>query len=177
MALCQLKKDLLRTTSCGFSLPTVSDIWLANFSDVSATSIKDGEDGCVEVTAVTMDNEAKFYHIEPAKDSTEFSDSLAVGDSGNKYRTHSLTFTVPGTYDACMAGVLEALSLGRYVAIIKTAEGNYLMLGRLSGLEADADGSNLAGGSNANGITVTLSANVTEVALPVASDVIEKVLN
>ena len=38
MANCILNRDLLRTSSCGYSLPEVKDIYLANFADVTGTT-------------------------------------------------------------------------------------------------------------------------------------------
>lgn len=176
MAVCSLNKDLLRTSSCGYSLPEVKDIYLANYADVTESalgSVGQEGDGCEEISGITLASGAKFYHIEPAKDSVEFTDELVVEDNGNKYRTHTLTFNVTGQYDACMHGVLDALSLGRYFAVVVTAEGKWLALGRLTGLEAET--ATLAGGGDNNGISVTLSANVTESALPLSDAAIKKV--
>ena len=168
MALCSLNKDLLRTTSCGYSLPEVKDIWLANFSDVTNSATGNTvDDGCAEVSAITLASGATFYHIEPAKNSVEFTDELVVEDNGNKYRTHTLTFNVTGQYDACMRDALDALSLGRYFAVVVTADGQWLALGRLTGLEAET--ATLSGGGDTNGIAVTLSANVTESAIPLSA--------
>lgn len=163
MAICSLNKDLLRTDFCGYSLPEVKDIYLANFADVVTADTAVTED-CEEITAITVTSGSQFYHIEPAKDSVNFTDELVVEDNGNKYRTHTLTFNVSGKYDACMHTVLDALSLGRYFAVVATADGEYLALGRLTGLEAET--ATLSGGGDTNGITVTLSANVTESAIP-----------
>ena len=165
MAICALNKDLLRTEFCGYSLPEVKDIYLANFADVVTADTAVTED-CEEITAITVTSGAQFYHIEPAKDSVSFTDELVVEDNGNKYRTHTLTFNVAGKYDACMHTVLDALSLGRYFAVVATADGEYLALGRLTGLEAET--ATLSGGGDTNGITVTLSANVTESAIPLS---------
>lgn len=171
---CVLNRDLLRTSSCGYSLPEVKDIYLANFVDVTDTKTgATGDSGCVEVTAITLATDASFYHIEPARNSVNFTDELVVEDNGNKYRTHTLTFNVTGKYDACMSDALDALSLGRYFAVVATADGEYLALGRLTGLEASA--ATLSGGGDTNGISVTLSANVTESAL-VLSDAAIKVV-
>lgn len=161
---CALNKDLLRTETCGYSLPEVKDIYLANYADVTASAIASDSGNCEEVTSITITSGAQFYHIEPAKDSVNFTDELVVEDNGNKYRTHTLTFNVAGKYDACMHTVLDALSLGRYFAVVATADGEYLALGRLTGLEAET--ATLSGGGDTNGITVTLSANVTESAIP-----------
>lgn len=167
MAVCSLNKNVLRTSSCGYSLPTVTDLYLANYSDVTNADYSTNEQGCEEITGFTPSG-ITFYHIEPNKDSTTFSDELVVGDSGNKYRTHSITFSISGQFDACQHGVLDALSLGRFFVVIKTAEGNYLALGRNTGLEAET--ATLNGGSENNGIEVTLSNNVAESAMPLSEE-------
>lgn len=170
---CVLNRDLLRTSSCGYSLPEVKDIYLANFIDVTSDT-GNTSGGCQQVTAITLANDASFYHIEPAKNSVTFTDELVVEDNGNKYRTHTLTFNVTGKYDECMSEALDALSLGRYFAVVATADGEYLVLGRLTGLEASA--ATLSGGGDTNGISVTLSANVTESAYALSEAAINKVL-
>ena len=170
---CALNKDLLRTETCGYSLPEVKDIYLANYADVTSSAIASDSGNCEEVTAITLATGATFYHIEPAKDSVEFSDELVVEDNGNKYRTATLTFNISGKYDACMHGVLDALSLGRYFAVVVTAEGTWLALARLTGMEASA--ATLSGGGDNNGITVTLSANTTESSIPLSDGAIATV--
>lgn len=170
---CSLNRDLLRTTSCGYSLPEVKDIYLANYDDVSGTSANTGvaygaADGCsgTVITAIEMKNSKKFYHIEPAKNSVTFEDSLVVEDNGNKYRTHSLTFNVAGKYDQCLHDDLDALALGRYFAVVVTADGIWLGLGRIGGLEAET--ATLAGGGDNNGLQIVLTGNVTESAVPLS---------
>ena len=170
---CALNKDLLRTETCGYSLPEVKDIYLANYADVTSSAIASDSGNCEEVTAITLATGATFYHIEPAKDSVEFSDELVVEDNGNKYRTATLTFNISGKYDACMHSVLDALSLGRYFAVVVTAEGTWLALARLTGMEASA--ATLSGGGDNNGITVTLSANTTESSIPLSDGAIATV--
>lgn len=164
MANCLLNKDLLRSTSCSYNLPEVKDIWLANYTDVTDVDVASGD--CGEVTAITLASGASFYHIEPAKNSVTFTDELVVEDNGNKYRTQTLTFNPTGGYDACMRDVLDAFSLGRFVGVVVDGNGNWLMLGRIGGLEAST--ATLQGGGDTNGITVTLTANVTESAIPLS---------
>ena len=171
---CTLTRDLLRTSSCGYSLPEVKDIYLANYADVSATTVETGlaygeESGECSgnvVTTIGLVNSAKFYHIEPAKNSVTFEDALVVEDNGNKYRTHTLTFNVVGKYNQCLHDDLDALALGRYFAVVVTADGIWLALGRLTGLEAET--ANLSGGGDNNGLQIVLSANVTESAVPLS---------
>lgn len=167
---CKLNRDILRTTSCGYSLPEVKDIWLANYADVTTTvTASTTPTGCTG-EEVNIGQGAEFYHIEPAKNSTSFEDTLVVEDSGAKYRTHTLTFNISGKYDPCLHIDLDNLSLGRYLAVVKTADGNYLMLGRLTGLEAET--ATLSGGGDSNGIQIVLSANVAESVLPLSESAI-----
>ena len=164
---CSLGKNLLRTNTCGYSLPEVKDIYIANYSDVTAAPVEYDCASGVTVTGITLATGATFYHIEPAKNSVSFTDELVVEDNGNKYRTHTITFNITGKYDKDMVCPVDALALGRFFVVVKTADGEYLALGRTAGLEASAQ--SVAGGGDNNGITVTLSANVTESAVPLAS--------
>ena len=166
---CSLNKNLLRKDTCNYSLPEVTDIYLANFSDITEAKVDyDCESaGTVEISALTIASGAHFYHIEPAKNSTTYTDELVVEDGGNKYRTHTLTFSLNGKYDKNMICPIDALALGRFFAVVQTADGVYLALGRAVGMEASAQ--SVAGGGDNNGITVTLSANVTETAVPLST--------
>ena len=48
---CKLANDILRTNSCGYSLPEVTDIYLANYSDVVSTALDaDGQN----ITGITL---------------------------------------------------------------------------------------------------------------------------
>lgn len=176
MAVCKLTNDLLRSTTCGYSLPEITDIYLANYEDISATTITAGTSGGTQVSTILMNASAKWYHIEPAKNSATFSDTLVSGNAGNKYRTATVGFTIAGAYGPKMVDALDALSLGRFTAVVKTAEGNYLMLGRLNPLEA-SDTSNLQGegADGTNGIVVSLTGNETEAPLPLADAAVRTV--
>ena len=169
----ELNKDLLRSTSCGYSLPQIVTLYLANFADVKATALSEQKD---EISGITMVNEAKFYVVEPAKNSASFTDEYVRNDNGAQYRTQTITFSVTGQYDKDKHNALDALSLGQYFVVAKTAEGNYIAFGRLKGLEASAASN--AGGSanNTNGMTITLTADVTESALPLVGAAIDKVI-
>lgn len=176
MAICKINRNLLRTTSCGYSLPEIVDLYLVNAEDLSGTPVvsSDTETGCEEVTAVNLVTNGEVYHIEPNRNSASFEDTLVVADNGTKYRNASITFTVAGLYDGCMHGTLDSLSLGRYFVIVKTADGNYLSFGRIAPLEADTV--TLAGGSDTNGITVVLSGNIAESPIPLSSTAVTAML-
>lgn len=168
---CKLSNDILRTNSCGYSLPEVTDIYLANYSEVTSTSLDADEK---VISAISLASGAQFYHIEPAKNSTTFEDALVVEDSGAKYRTHTLTFSVTGVYDGDRHLDFDNLSLGRYFAVVKTAEGNYLAMGRTTGLEAET--ATLSGGGDSNGMQIVLSANIAESVIPLSAGAIDTVL-
>lgn len=175
MAICALNRNLLRTTSCGYSLPEIVDIYLINAQDLSGTPVVSASsEGCEEITELSLAGNKNAYHIEPTKNSASFEDTLVVEDSGNKYRNASVTFNVAGTYDGCMKASLDALSLGRYFVIVKTADGNYLGLGRIAPLEAETV--TLAGGSDTNGLQVVLSGNVAESPIPLATAAVNELI-
>lgn len=171
MAVCALDKDLLRSTSCGYSLPQIVTLYVANFADVKTTVPEDGD----EISGITMVSGATFHVIEPAKNSASFTDELVTNDNGARYRTQNITFSVTGQYDKDKHSALDALSLGKYFVVAKTAEGSYIAFGRRTGLEASAASN--AGGSDTNGMTITLTADVTESALPLTQEAINDVLN
>lgn len=172
MAVCALDKDLLRSTSCGYSLPQIVTLYVANFADVKATVPEQGD----EISGITMVSGATFHVIEPAKNSASFTDELVTNDNGARYRTQNITFSVTGQYDKDKHSALDALSLGKYFVVAKTAEGSYIAFGRRTGLEASA-ASNSGGSADANnGMTITLTADVTESALPLTQEAINTVI-
>ena len=175
MAVCALDKDLLRSTSCGYSLPQIVTLYLANFADVKDVAVT--EPSKDEISGITMVSGATFHVVEPAKNSASFTDEYVTNDNGAQYRTQTITFSVTGTYDKEKHNALDALSLGKYFVVAKTAEGSYIGFGRLTGLEASAASN--AGGSanNTNGMTITLTADVTESALTLTKEAINDVLN
>ena len=178
MAVCKLTQDILKSTFCGYSLKQIVELYLANAEDVTATTVgAPTEGGGVEVKTITMASSAKFYRIEPAKDSATFEDSLQVGDGGSKYRQSSITWNISGEYTAKMVDVLDALSLGRFVIVAKLSDGNYVMFGRLTPMEAEtANLSSAAEATGFNGVTVTFTNATVESPLPLSADAVKTVL-
>lgn len=174
MAICKLANNLLRTTSCGYSLPEIVDLYLINYEDLSGTPALSSGETCQEIEELNLADGEVVLHIEPNKNSASFEDTLVVADNGTKYRNASITFTVAGMYTACMRDNLDALSLGRYFVVVKTADGNYLAFGRISPLEAETV--TLAGGSDTNGMTVTLTGNIAESPIPLSEEAVADML-
>ena len=180
MAVCKLAQDILKSTFCGYSLKQIVELYLANAEDVTATTVGtptgDSATG-VEVKTITLAASAKFYKIEPAKDSATFEDSLQVGDGGSKYRQSSITWNISGEYTPQMVDVLDALSLGRFVIVARLSDGNYVMFGRLTPMEAEtASLSSAAEATGFNGVTVTFTNATVESPLPLSAEAIKTVL-
>lgn len=175
MAICNLTKNLLKTNTCAYSLPQVTDIYVINYEDISGKTGVDYDcESGVTISGLGLTQSAAVYHIEPQKGSTTFSDELVVGTNGNKYRTHTVTFTLAGKYDKDMVCPQDALSLGRFFVVVKNADGEYLGLGGEVGLEATVQ--SVAGGGDTNGVTVTLAADTTTSAIPLAEAVVTDML-
>lgn len=177
---CSLNKSVLKKTSCGYSLASVSDIYLANRSDVKTIERTISTDGACsgEVASITLAPEAKWSHIETAKGTSSFTDALTKQDNGSSYRTHSLSFSIAGAYTPEMACVVDALSLGNFVAAVRLVSGNMIMLGsEAAGLEATSvQNVGAASSSDFNGLQVEMSVDLGEVALPLSGDAIEAIL-
>lgn len=174
MAICLLNKSLTKNTQCGYSLPEIVEIFLMNFGEVTGTTVLENQ-----VTAITFGETAKVYKVEPAINSANWTDKLAVGASGNKYRIHTVGFSYNSAYNSGMVDTVDALSLGKYLAVARMADGSYLMFGRNTGLEADADGVNNSGSGDATaeaGLVVNLTANTLEAALPLSEDAVTALL-
>ena len=174
MANCQLNSNLLRNTQCGYALGEIARLYLANFDDVDSVSLSTDRSA---VSHITMVSGTTWYQIDPAKNSATWSDELTVTDNGGKYRVHSINFNVIGEYNSLMADALDALSLGKYMAIVKRSDNTYVLLGRVSGLEAStAIGGGSSDDSVVNGIQVTLTANAAETALPLLDSAIDDLM-
>ena len=178
MAVCKLAKDILKSTACGYSLKQIVDLYLANYEDITASTVgKPTEGDGVEVKTITLADQAKFYHIEPAKDTATFTDSLQVGDGGSKYRQTEITWNIAGTDTSGMVDILDALSLGRYAIVARLSDGSYVMFGRLTPLEATvASLTSAAEATGFNGITVTFQNSTVESPLPLSAEAIQTVL-
>lgn len=185
---CNLENDLERSTSCGYSLPQIVELYLANFSDVKNTTVGSPAGGKgLEVQSIEMRNTAesgdpvyaKWYKVEPAVNSASWSDNLGVGGNGNKYKIHTVGFSFSSAYDSTMVDNVDALALGKYVAVARMVDGSYIMLGRGAGLEAQADGVNNSGTGDPTGeagLVVSLTGNAVESALPLSDTAIATVL-
>ena len=173
MAVCKLTKDILRSGTCNYSLKQVVDIYIVNYEDITGTTL--GETGNT-VKTITMKPEAKFYHVEPNKDSASFEDALQMGDAGSRYRATTLSFSYGGKYDGDAVAALDAFSLGRFMAAAKLSDGTWVLFGRLSPLEANAASfSSAAEATGFQGQQITLTNNTVESPLPLEETAISTI--
>lgn len=173
MAVCKLTKDILRSVICDYSLKQIVDLFFANYEDVTSTTL--GEQGNT-VKTITMKPEAKFYHVEPNKDSASFEDSLQMGDAGSRYRATTLSFSYGGVYNGDTVDGLNAFSLGRFVAAAKLSDGTWVLFGRLSPLEASAASfTSSAEATGFQGQQITLVNNTKEPPLPLEQTAIDTI--
>ena len=177
---CKLEKSILKKDSCEYTLNSVKEVYLASIDDVTkitreTPSGMTGTTDCgVEVSEITLGDGAKWAKIMPSTNSANFQDNLMTIDAGGKYRHQILNFSINGAFDAQMQCNLDNLSLGEYVAIVRLASGNYILLGdEAVGLTATACNNTGAGSATEfSGIQVTMEADVTVSAAPLSEKAI-----
>lgn len=148
------------TKDCNYFLAGLSDLWLANKSQVSG--ITDSNADAV-LDTITMSGSSKFYKMEFDKNTGSFTNELAI-NNGSKSVSQSVSFSL-SKKDATTIATADALALGTYVAICKDRNAKYFVLGRINGLEATVTTLNSGAAESDNaGLTVTLSGAQTEFA-------------
>lgn len=175
---CGLNRNRLKTSNCGYAMNKVVDLYLVTINEVSAITTSAVASSCgEEVSAITLESSAKWARIQPSTDSASFTDTLNVGDNDLRYRTHTLSFSIGGDYDAQAVCDINALSLGEFVAVAVLASGNAVLLGTQTvGLKATTvTNTGAASASEFSGIQVEMSADVTAAALPVTSGALDAI--
>ena len=161
MAGCKLTSNI-KKDYCGYAVAGVKSVYLINHdSDVKYTF--GTGDKAQEITAIEMPDVTKAYKVEFVRNTASFSDELAENGNGGKYRTHTVNFSID-QYDYNLLNEGDALSLGKYTAIVVDKSGRTVILGRLNGLSATAF--NYASGAaeaDAIGWTVTMAGTETEI--------------
>lgn len=141
---CKLTKSI-NGKVCKYEVAGARAVYLANYYPpvVGAASVAGkiaytiDEDGII--TAMKLPTGEFFYVLEAAENSISFVDALLVGGNSNKYRQHTLN-TVLNRMDVDVLNEGDALSLGKFVAVVVTKSGQTLVLGRDNGLTAPAGG-------------------------------------
>lgn len=175
-----LLTNSLNNSRCEYSFSGVRDLYLANYhgmregSEAAAGSITYTKDGDGLISQILLPEGEYFYKIEGTDGTMNYQDALAVGGNGNKYRMHTVT-AVLSMDDIEVINQSDALSLGRFIAVVIDKMGKIKVLGRTGGLSAPADGVNFDSGSaveDASGWTIILSGESGETAPLVESEAV-----
>lgn len=172
MSGCKLTSRITKDT-CNYSVAGVRALYLINH-DSSNAYTEDAD--TKEISAITLAGDAKAYKIDFIDGTASFTDDLAEGGNGGKYRTHTVNFSL-SEYDYNILNQGDALSLGRFTAVVADKSGRTVMLGRMNGLSATSF--NYASGAadaDANGWTVVMAGTEMEIGrLLESEDVIKAV--
>lgn len=178
---CGLTQSWGRQKTCGYALNKIVDLYFINLEDVTGVTYNETVEGAgTQVTGFGYKEEAtaNWYHLAPATDSASISDALNVGDSGIRYRTHSVSFSLGGDYTPAAVEILHGLSVGEFVTVAKMANGKYTLLGSEAvGLKATAASMQGAATATAfSGMQFEMSCAITRESAPLSDAAVEAML-
>lgn len=151
---CNLMNNITKD-SCQYQVAGIKAIYLINYNPKNK----------LEEEGLTLVEGEKAYEVEFIDGTASWTDDLAVNGNGGKYRTHTLNFTL-SDYNHAVLSQSNALSLGKFSAIVVDKSGNRVILGRDNGLSATSF--NYASGAadaDANGWTTVLAGTEMNVGL------------
>lgn len=157
---------------CEYAVAGAAAAWLANWyppvagavAVAGAIAYQTDVDGYVD--KITLPGTEEFYEIKPSENTLAFGDALLANGNGGKYRQHSLN-SVINQYDLDILTEGDALSLGKFIAVVLDNAGRFILLGRTGGLKAPAGGFDYASGAaeaDATGWTSILQGTSKEIA-------------
>lgn len=168
---CKLTSNITKN-SCNYEVAGVKEVYLYNYDSENTYTPANGQGAAI--SKIELANSAKAYKIAFIDNTASFTDDLAVNGNGGKYRTHTLNFTI-SDYDYQILNQGDALSLGRFTAVVVDKKGNSIVLGRTNGLSATSF--NYASGAadaDANGWTVVLAGTEMEIGPKLDSEAVIK---
>jgi len=154
---CKLTANITKD-NCQYELAGVKAVYLFNYNVENAYTVGANK----EIETITLPEGEKAYKMEFIDNSASWSDDVAVNGNGGKYRTHTVNFSL-SQYDYNIINQGDALSLGKFVAVVVDKNKRAIILGRNNGLSATSF--NYASGAadaDANGWTVVLAGSELE---------------
>ena len=154
---CKLTANITKE-NCRYMLAGVKALYLFNYNAANTYEIEEDT-----IKTITLPNGEKAYRIDFTDGSASWSDELAVNGNGGKYRTHTVNFTL-SEYNHNLLNQGDALSLGKFTAVVVDKSGRTVILGRNNGLSASSF--NYASGAadaDANGWTTVLAGTEMEI--------------
>lgn len=155
---CKLTANITKD-NCQYQISGVKAVYLINYD--ATNEYKMGTNG--EVDEITLADSAKAFRLAFIDNTASWTDDLAVNGNGGKYRTHTVNFTL-NEYDYNVLNQGDALSLGRFTAVVVDKANRAVILGRLNGLSATSF--NYASGTaeaDAKGWTTVLAGTEVEI--------------
>lgn len=176
MAGCKLTKSL-DNKDCAYAVAGARALYLANYygpvegaaAVENAIAYQTDVDGYLDT--ISLPTGETFYKVDGAANTISFTDALLAGANGAKYRQHTVN-AVLNQYDVDVLNEGNALSLGRFIAVVIDNAGRPILLGRTGGLTAPAGGFDYNSGAaeaDAAGWTLALQGTSTEIA-PILKD-------
>lgn len=152
-------------------------LYLANYyppvdgaaSVANAIAYDTDDDG--RINKISLPTGEAFYKINGSDNTISYTDALLAGGNGGKYRQHTVN-AVLNQLDQDVIDEADALSLGRFIAVVVGKDGVMRVLGRTGGLAAPAGGMDYNSGAaeaDALGWTMIQQGTSTEVAPIVTS--------
>lgn len=159
---CKLQASITKK-NCQYTIAGIKALYLFNYNPAVKYTMEEPDKGNSPITEITLPEGEKLYKLEFTDNTASWSDELAVNGNGGKYRTHTLNFTL-SQYDYDLLNQADALSLGKFVAVVVDRSGRSVVLGRNNGLSATSF--NYASGAadaDANGWTTVMTASEIEI--------------
>ena len=153
---------------CSPSMGGIVEVLIANFSDVTAVGVTSDM-----ITTITMASSAKFKKYEFARNTGSLSSNYTIDQtSGVRFVTSDLVLQF-NRMETAKRVELSALAQNDLRVIVKTANGNYFMLGKDEAVTATAgDGLTGTARGDRNGYSITLQDNSLEMPFEVDEDII-----
>jgi hypothetical protein len=142
-------------------LSGVTEILLANYEDIASITLNAEEN---KVTDIAMTSPGVFYKFSLNRENASFADTAEINiPNGVAVYRPSVTFNLAGL-DTNVRDTFKNLSQATVIAIAKSLDGTYYLVGKANGLDL-ATGSALNSGTAATdfqGATITLEGLETE---------------
>ena len=171
MTACKLTKSL-DSKACEYSIAGARTIYLAIFfapelnKESSGNTIAYQFDPDGYINEIHLPEGEHFYELSSENNTISFTDALLAGGNGGKYRQHTVN-AVLNRYDLDVLNEGDALSLGKFIAVVVDNAGRIILLGRTGGLSAPAGGFDYNSGAaeaDATGWNITLQGVSMEIA-------------
>ena len=159
---CKLQASITKK-NCSYTVAGVKALYLYNYDAATKYEFETEGNEKSAIKTITLAEGEKAFKLDFIEGTASWSDDLAVNGNGGKYRTHTVNFTL-NQYDHDLLNQGDALSLGRFVAIVVDKTGRSIVLGRNNGLSATSF--NYASGAadaDANGWTTVMAGTECEI--------------